>query len=387
MIRAAHRHYGVHVGDRLLRRTIAEIAETTDRHSDWVAYTAAVDRVVERLFDFEMCCWHLVDPGTVMFTGSINRGIQCSGAWLAEHEFVVEDVNKWAFLARSGRIAGATRIDTHGDLSRSPRHRDHESMGLGDELRVSLVVDGVYWGAAAFLRTDDAPSFTQRDVDLLAALSAPLAAGLRRALLTPVAEAPGVDHGPGVVVFDPDGRLESYSPAAERWISELVEDPSPGSPGESRIVLALAARARAIPRGTDPVRLAARTRARTRAGDWVLLYATPLSGEPAGRIAVIVQPATPQEVAPLVAMAYGLSPRETELTMLCIRGLSTKEIAETMFVSPYTVQDHLKSIFRKTGVNSRGELVGQVFLEHYASRWEHVDRAPDGWWAKAIPHA
>ncbi len=372
------------MGDVLLRRTLAGITQAIDRHPDWVSYTAAVDDLVAGLVDFEMCCWHLVDPGTVMFTGSINRGIQCSGAWLAHHEFIVEDVNKWAFLAHSGRLAGATSIDTHGDLSRSARHREHESMGLGDELRVSLVVDGVCWGAACFLRPDGAPWYTQRDVEIVAALSGPLAEGLRRTLLTPLVEAPPIDHGPGVIVFDPDGRVESSSPAAERWIAELVEDPAPRSPDESRIVRAVAAQARAIPRGTDPVLRAARSRARTRGGDWLMLYATPLSGEPTGRSAVIVQPATPQEVAPLVAMAYGLSPRETELTMLCIRGISTKEIAQVMFVSPYTVQDHLKSIFKKTGVSSRGELVGQVFLEHYAPRWERVDRAPDGWWAKAI---
>lgn len=40
------------------------------------------------------------------------------------------------------------------------------------------------------------------------------------------------------------------------------------------------------------------------------------------------------------------------------------------------------AIFAKTGVRSRGELVAQVFLEHYVSRWEDVRSSPPGWIAK-----
>jgi hypothetical protein len=54
-------------------------------------------------------------------------------------------------------------------------------------------------------------------------------------------------------------------------------------------------------------------------------------------------------------------------------------------MSPYTVQDHLKSIFEKTGVRSRNELVGQIFLQHYATRWEDVPGAPSGWTVQALP--
>lgn len=369
----------------LVQRTRSDIERVATQGLDWVGYSAAVGEVIGRAIRFDRFCWHTVDPGTILFTGSVNRNLECSGTWLAHYEYLVEDVNKWAFLAHSGRLAGATSIDTHGDMSRSPRRQSHESFGIGDELRVSLVSDGIYWGAAAFMRNEGQPWFTEADVHLVRTLAPPVAAGLRRAMLAQVAHGvPEADHGPGVIVFAESGDPESISPAAERWIAEMVEHPPPATPAESKVVQAIAARARAIRPGTDPLELAARSRVRTRSGVWLLLYGTRLSGNADGRTAVIIQPATPQEVIPVVALAYGLSERECHVTMQCIRGHSTKEIARNLTMSPYTVQDHLKSIFDKTGTRSRGELVGQVFLQHYAPRWQLVRDAPEGWWVKGI---
>ena len=85
-------------------------------------------------------------------------------------------------------------------------------------------------------------------------------------------------------------------------------------------------------------------------------------------------PPPPHEVAPLVALAYGLTERECQVVRLCMEGRRPSKWPAPSGSPPYTVQDHLKSIFDKTGVRTRGELVGQVFLEHYVPRWE---RRPD----------
>ncbi len=373
-------------GDRL-RRTRNEIVGLAHDGLDWVTFATQVSQTLRRVIPFEASCWHTLDPDTVLFTGSLNQNVGCSGSWLAQHEYVIDDVNKWSFLARSGRLAGATSLATHGDLSRSARHRSQEGQGIGDELRGSFVVDGTYWGAAGFPRNSDDPWFTEEDVRVLTSLCEPIAEGFRRALLiaSVATDDPFGDDGPGVVVFDQDGHAESISPAAERWIEQMIEIPRPAVPSESKVVQVVAARARSLRAGQDPLELAARSRARTSSGAWLLLYGTRLAGGADGRIAVIIQPAAPGDVAPLVALAYGLSQRECQVARLCMQGRSTKQIAHTLRVSPYTVQDHLKSIFDKTGVRSRGELVGQIFLEHYVPRWEEQTDCPSGWFATGTP--
>jgi DNA-binding CsgD family transcriptional regulator len=46
-----------------------------------------------------------------------------------------------------------------------------------------------------------------------------------------------------------------------------------------------------------------------------------------------------------------------------------------LFLSAHTVRDYIKSIFEKVGVNSRGELVAQLFAEHYAPQHYEKHRA------------
>jgi DNA-binding CsgD family transcriptional regulator len=92
------------------------------------------------------------------------------------------------------------------------------------------------------------------------------------------------------------------------------------------------------------------------------------------RVAVIVEPAHPAAIAPLLMSAYRLSRREQDVTRLVLQGLTTTEIGHRLAISPHTVQEHLKTIFDKTAVRSRRDLVGKIFLMHYEPRLRDNER-------------
>jgi DNA-binding CsgD family transcriptional regulator len=100
---------------------------------------------------------------------------------------------------------------------------------------------------------------------------------------------------------------------------------------------------------------AVRAHVRTPAGTWVELYGERLSA-PRGDIAITLQAAHPANLAPLLMAANGLSTRERDVVRLVLDGLSTAGIAQGLFISEYTVQDHLRAIFAKVGVRTRRQL-------------------------------
>lgn len=64
----------------------------------------------------------------------------------------------------------------------------------------------------------------------------------------------------------------------------------------------------------------------------------------------------------VVVERYGLSRREADVLDLLARGRDVPYIAEELVISKNTVRSHIKSIFAKTGVHSRQELIDLVEL-------------------------
>jgi DNA-binding CsgD family transcriptional regulator len=342
------------------QRTRAEIARLAQRGLGVREFSLAAARALGRAVQFDGVCVLTLDPATLLPTGHVvENGLPDSTmARYMEIEIREPDVNKFADLARGGRAASLSAA-TGGVLERSLRHRELRGpSGFGDELRAAFVGDTGTWGAIVLLREAGSADFRPADARLLASLSEPFAEGLRRAMLITADEHDAGEREAGVLLLADDGSVEASDASAQRWLDELGADAAPGK------LLPVAIRAvglQARAAGGDSI---ARARVRARSGRWLLVRGSMLGT----RTALILEPARAPELAPLIADAYALTPRERAVTQLVAQGLSTSEIASRLFLSPYTVQDHLKAIFEKTGVGTRGELVARLFFDHYAPR-------------------
>jgi DNA-binding CsgD family transcriptional regulator len=364
------------VRDRALDR-IAELARgCSDLVTFWRESSDALGRAVPHYWT---PCWYTLDPASLLVTSHFHEGmLEIPEEWLAD-EYYGDDVNRLVDVARSEHGISTLHEATNGDPSSSPRWHANMELGGDQEMIARLSTSrGEVWGALGLYREPGSPMFDAGELAWVRAAAPHLAEGARRSLLVGQATDPEGPGSPGLVVLTPDWEVESATPGVERWISELPDgDWDAGTLPPS--ILAVAGRARRTAEGRGGPGEVAVSRVLSRSGTWVVLHGACLVGDRASRVAVIVEPAHPARIAPLLMSVYGLTEREQEVTRLVLHGDSTAEIAERLVISPHTVQQHLKSIFEKTGVRSRRELTGKVFFAHYEPRVrDNEHRAADG---------
>jgi DNA-binding CsgD family transcriptional regulator len=336
------------------------------RGADVREFAFGATRILARAVPFDWVCVLTMDPATLVPTGAVDKDERLIPAYprLYENEFGGEDFNAFRRLALSDSHAATLSQATGGVLDRSERHREIMGpIGFGDELRAALVDDGVTWGALGLMRGSDCEPFSPADAARVDAVTRQLAEGLRRAMLLH-RDGPGPAPGEGaagLLVLAADGSIVLADEVAAAWIDELG-----GHGSLPPVVTAVASRARTVAAGPTRDGRIARARVRARSGGWLVVRASVLPDRPDAHVAVMIEPARPHELAPLVADACRLTRREREVTRLVARGLPTDAIAARLCVSPWTVQDHLKAIFEKVGVATRGELIARVFFQERA---------------------
>jgi DNA-binding CsgD family transcriptional regulator len=340
----------------------------------------ATEIVATAVPHYQSPCWYTLDPASLLITSHYQTELpELPAEWVA-FEYYEDDFHNIASVARSEHGISTLHDATGGDPSRSARWRINREMGGDQELLVALrTAPGEAWGLVGLYREPDRPLFDADELAFASAVAPHLARGARRGLLVGEASDPDGPEPPGLVVLRDDWSVDSLTPGMERWLGELPDGDWEGQNRLPPSVLAVAGRALRTAEGESAPGEVAVSRVLSTEGRWMVLHGAALVAGGGRRVAVIVEPAHPARIVPLLMAAYGLTDREQEVTRLVLRGDSTAEIAQRLSVSPHTVQQHLKNVFEKTGVRSRRELVGKVFFAHYEPRLrDNEHRAIEG---------
>jgi DNA-binding CsgD family transcriptional regulator len=313
---------------------------------------AAALALVERTVGADLACCASIDPETLVISSMVSGEARIAPEYeplLAAAEYSPGEPHRYATLALRGQPAARSSELTARERARSARINDvWRPLGLDRELRVLFLADGACWGAIGMARAG--PDFTDREVEYLAAVAPVVAAATRLAVRSDVLHRASAGP-PAVAVVGGRGELCSATPAAREWQERLDET----MPGRFRVMMrVMVAGARAEPSGGFRARL------KDGRGGWAVLEASPLLGGDEDQVAVTIEPAAGEQLFGLLLLAYALTARECEVCREVVAGRSTTEIAGRLLISANTVQDHLKSVFAKVGVRSRGELVARL---------------------------
>jgi DNA-binding CsgD family transcriptional regulator len=312
---------------------------------------------LRRAVGFDRWCWPLTDPDTGLATSGIG---EFDFAPSLPRLVALEeqgDVSCKPELIVGLRASAALSAATGGDLARSTRWREClRPYGIGDELMTACRDPQGCWGSVELMRDAADRPFTEDEVRLLEGLAPTLGTLVRRSVAREWTSDTGSRAAPppGTLILDERLSSAAWTPALREWLTDLA----PGGPMLPPAMYELGARV--LTPAERAHGLPPRVRLRTPSGRWSVVEAAPLEGEAPGRVAVTVRAATGDEIFDVLSKAHGLSARERQLAALVRTGLATGQLARAMRISPYTVQDHFKSIFTKTGLRSRRELVSHL---------------------------
>ncbi|HUZ70737.1 MAG TPA: helix-turn-helix transcriptional regulator [Candidatus Saccharimonadales bacterium] len=348
---------GTNAESRAIDRIARICAATT---ADAVSLRLAVLQEIHRVVAFDAYAWLLTDPETEVGSAPL-ADVPC----LPELPRLIRlkyltPINRWT---RLDGAAGLLSAVTGGRLERSLVWReilaDH---GVTDVASLAFRCRYGCWGFLDLWRSGSAGSFTPSEAGFLATLAKPVTEALRRCAANTFAlTAPAIVRiGPVVLVLSPNLDVRAQTPEASEYLKVLVP-----AGGDQRPIPAgaynVGAQLLAAEAGVDHHQPTARVHLSN--GVWLTFRAGRIdtAGPVAEQdIAVAIDIASPAERTSLFGRACRLSARELELLGHLLTGLDTRHIAAEMFLSENTVQDHLKSVFSKTGTTSRRLLLARA---------------------------
>lgn len=343
------------------RRGVEDLSRLVDAGLGVDEFRAASLYALRRIVTIDAAFYATVDDSTMVMTSALSENpLREAAPRFLDNEYGVVDVNKFTRVADLANGAASLDQVTGGDRTSSPRYRDVMApLGLGDEVRVVLRSRGRPWGVLCLHREDGDAGFDSGEVDFLGRVGTILGEGLRRAVAVKRAvTGSSLASGPGVLILDENLEVVSNNPQCKAWLDMVDDRDWPASIHLPIAVLAAAAATRAKTAGPS----GQRTRVRDRHGAWMTVQASPLSG-PAGHTVVVLDAPETDEITSLALAVYGLTPAQSRVATLVLRGRSTQQIMNELGISANTVQEHLRAAFNKVGVDSRRELVAALMAQ------------------------
>jgi DNA-binding CsgD family transcriptional regulator len=315
---------------------------------------AALIAEIRRVVPFEWFAWPVTDPLTEVGTAPLaDAPVLRDVPGLIRAKYLT-DVNRWTSMSDAvTTLVGAC----DGQLDRSLLWREWLSRyGVSDVASLVFRDPRGCWAWLDVWRVGGEP-FTDGEVSVLRSAVAPIAGALKAAQARTFAHVPPkISGGPAVLMLSPELDVIAQTPDTEGYLRSLIPpdgDMRPIPAGAYHVV----AQVLAIEAGIDARPASARVHLRD--GIWVTFRAARATGEESidEHIAVTIEVCTPSERRDVFARCHNLTSRESEVLDHLSIGSDTKAIAQSLHVSEHTVQDHLKSMFAKTGTNSRPTLV------------------------------
>lgn len=325
---------------------------------------------VQAIIPFDYVYFSTTDPATQLITNSVM--LEEPPAWLMsvflENEFLQQDFSKFSHMFRNRQTVNILSQATRDEPNQSSRYREMLlPLGMEDELRAIFASDGACWGTLCLHRGKSKSGYTRAEADFLTQLAPHIADGLRKAVLLEKVFQEYAPASPGVLLVTDDFSIMAMNDSAEYWLREITEIEKGNQKALPLAVRSVISALKALESGMIANTIP-KIRICTQAGHWLTLHASRLkSKENSSQITVLFELAQPSEIAPLIMQAYMLTKRESEITQCVLYGWSTHDISTNLHISSNTVQDHLKAIFEKVDVRSRGELVARIFTRHYQS--------------------
>lgn len=336
------------------------VVRVCDAHDEERSLRQALLDEIRAVVGFDWYAWLLTDPETEVGAAPLAAVPSLPDLPRLVGLKYLTAVNRWTGL--SAPVA-FLRDATDDRRERSAIWRDLLcSYDVGDV--ASLVSRDRFgcWGFLDLWRRGSDARFTEQDADFLMGVIGPVTEALRRCQARTF-DLAGSDldrTGPVVLVLSPELRVRAQTPETEEYLRRLVP-PDADRPPIPAGAYNVAAQLLAVESGIDSRPPSARVHLGS--GTWLTLRAARIGGiAPAGDqdIAVTIEPTSPAGRMSIFVLACGLSAREAELLSHLSTGADTRQIAQQMFLSENTVQDHLKSIFVKTGARNRRTLLARV---------------------------